>query len=50
MNVFSFNFFGPGFNSISPWQCRKQKIYKKVNKKYMHFQNNDNKEALFQIQ
>ena len=43
-------FFGPGFNSISPWQCRKQKIYKKVNKKYMHFQNNNNKEALLQIQ
>ena len=28
-----FNFLGPGFNSISPWQYRKQKIYKNVNKK-----------------
>ena len=28
-----FNFLGPRFDSISPWQSRKQEIYKNVNKK-----------------
>ena len=29
----SFNFLGPGFNSISPGQSWKQEKYKNVNKK-----------------
>ena len=32
-NAFSFNFLGPRFDSISPWQSRKQEIYENVNKK-----------------
>ena len=49
--MFSLNFLGPGFNSISPWQSRKQDIYINVSKKnILYFQNNDNKEALFQTQ
>ena len=48
--MFSFNSLRPGFDSVSPWQSRKQEIYKNVNKKYMHFQNNDNKETLLRLQ
>ena len=29
----SFDFRGPGFNSISPWQYSKEKIYTNVNKR-----------------
>ena len=32
-SVFSFNFLGPGFDSVSPWPSRKQEIYKNANKK-----------------
>ena len=31
--VLPFDFLGPGFNSISPWRCRRTKIYRKVNKR-----------------
>ena len=30
--LFSFDLFGPGFSSISPWERRRKKIYKHVNK------------------
>ena len=44
-----FNFLGPELDLVSPWQSRKEEIYQNASKKYMRFQNNDNKEVLFQI-
>ena len=46
--VFSFNFRGPGFNSVS--QYREQKNGEILINIYMHSQNNDNKEAPFPTQ
>ena len=35
--LFSFDLFGPGFSSISPWERGRRKTYKQVNKEKNKF-------------
>ena len=39
--VFSFDLFGPEFSSISPWEHRRRKAYKEVNKEKKKLSNNE---------
>ena len=35
--LFPFDFLGPVFNTVSPWHCRRAKIYKRLTKKEGQF-------------